>query len=160
MEGLGGPCHAGVAGARLPPGVRIDHLFDHPARIPLVAGWIHREFWLDKPEYTPATFERLLADANDPARIPLSLLALVEGEPAGTVNLIECDSKSRPHLRPWLAALIVVPQHRGKGIGRALCQALVAEARRLGEHELFLGAEVHEQLTPSFSIMRFALAGR
>lgn len=151
--------------------LQIDHLFNHPESIRLVAGWIYDEFWRDKPGYSADTFDRLLRQANDPARIPLSLLALAEGEPAGTVNLIHSDSPSRPQLHPWLAALFVVPAHRCHGIGRALCRALVAEARRLGFSELFLGtdipafyfalgAELHEQLTDSLCIMRFCLDSR
>jgi predicted N-acetyltransferase YhbS len=148
--------------------LKIDHLFDHPERIRLVAGWIYEEFWRDQAGYSVETFELLLRQANGPGRIPLSLLALVDGEPAGTVNLIHSDSRSRPRLQPWLAALFVVPEHRGRGVGRALCRALVAEARLLGVSELFLGtdipgfyaalgAEHYEQVTDSDCIMRFRL---
>jgi predicted N-acetyltransferase YhbS len=84
------------------------------------------------------------------------------------VNLIESDSPSRPNLHPWLAALYVEPKHRGRGIGRALCHALIAEARRLGVSPLYvgadipsfyaaLGAEVHEQVTDSFFVMQFRI---
>ncbi len=148
--------------------LRIDHLFRHPEHIRLVAGWIYHEFWRDKPGYSIEVFEGLLRRASDPARIPLSLLALDDEEPAGTVNLIQSDSPSRPHLHPWLAALFVAPAHRGRGIGEALCRALVAEARRLGVTDLYLctdipafysalGAEPYEPLTGSLCIMRFRL---
>ena len=84
------------------------------------------------------------------------------------MNLIESDSPSRPHLHPWLAALVVVPTHRGKGIGRALCVELLRHARRLGVRELFVGAEIpafyealgalrHEQLTARHYVLRFPL---
>ena len=148
--------------------LQIDHLYDHPEHIRLVAGWIYAEFWRDQPGYSVETFELLLRQANGPGRIPLSLLALVDGDPAGTVNLIHSDSKSRPRLQPWLAALVVVPERRGRGVGRALCRALVAEARLLGVSELFLGtdipafyaalgAELHEQISDTDCIMRFRL---
>ena len=148
--------------------LQIDHLFSHPGHIRLVAGWIYAEFWRDKPGYSVEFFEHLLREASDPERIPLSLLALADREPAGTVNLIQSDSKSRPDLHPWLAALVVVPKHRGKGIGSALCRALVAEAKRLGVSDLFLGtdipafysalgAELYAQVTDSLCIMRFRL---
>ena len=148
--------------------LRIEHLFHHPERVRLVAGWIYDEFWTGKAGYSVGTFEGLLRDARDPDRIPLSLLALAEGAPAGTVNLIECDDPARPHLRPWLAALFVAPEFRGRGIGSALVRALDAEARRLGCKEMYLGtdipdfygplgAAVHEQVTDTFCIMRIPL---
>jgi predicted N-acetyltransferase YhbS len=147
---------------------RIDHLFDHPVHIPRVAGWIYREFWQGRPGYSVQTFERLLADASGRDRVPLSLLALVDGSPVGTVNLVDNDDPGRPNLRPWLAALVVVPEHRRHGIGSELVRRLIGEARRLGFSELFLGTDIpsfyrrlgadhHEQRTDTLSIMKFAL---
>jgi predicted N-acetyltransferase YhbS len=146
--------------------LRIDHLFRHPEHTRLVADWIYNEFWQGKPGYSVDTFEGLLRQADDPDRIPLSLLALEDGRPAGTVNLIHTDSDSRPHLHPWLAALIVVPELRHRGIGAALVRALVAEAGRLGIPRLYLGTDIpdfytalgaalHERLTDTLCIMRF-----
>lgn len=145
--------------------VAIEHLFRHPDRVPLVAEWIYREFWTDKPGYSPQTFEALLRQADDLDAIPLSLLALVDGRPAGTINLIDCDDESRPHLTPWLAALYVVPAHRRQGVGTSLIRALLDEARRLGISQMYLGTDrpayyarrgavFHEQASQTLSIMR------
>jgi putative acetyltransferase len=150
--------------------VRIDHLFNHPEHIPLAAGWIYGEFWVGKPGYSVATFAALLREARDPDRIPLSLLALNDGRPAGIVNLIHNDSPSRPHLHPWLAALYVVPERRLRGIGASLVRALLAEARRVDVPELFLGtdipgyyerfgATVAERVSDTLVVMRIVLAG-
>lgn len=120
----------------------VDHLFRHPAHLPRVAAWIYREFWQDKPGYSPATFETLLRQAADPGRIPLSLIALAGENPAGTVQFIQCDSESRPDLFPWLAALIVAPEFRRRGIGSLLVRCLLREAGRLGYDQLFLGTDI------------------
>lgn len=147
----------------------IVHLFKHPRHLPLVAGWIYHEFWAGKPGYSVALFEDLLRQADDPGRIPLSLLALDEGRPAGTVNLIHCDSQRRPDLHPWLAALVVPPGARGRGIGSALVRAVASEARRLGFNEVFLGtdipvfyeplgARVFQRFEDALCIMRIPLA--
>ncbi len=122
--------------------LKIAHLFEHPEHVSLVAGWIYDEFWRGRSGYSVATFEGLLRQAGDPARIPLSLLALADGAPAGTVNLVHTDSEARPDLHPWLAALVVVPEHRRRGIGSALVRALVGHATRLGFDELFLGTDI------------------
>lgn len=146
---------------------QIDHLFRHPEHLELVADWIHREFWTRSGrgvEFVAA----LLRQAVDPDCIPLSRLALVEGRPAGIVNLIACDSTARPDLTPWLAALLVAPQFRGKGIGSALVGDLAKEAARIGCAELFLetdippfyersGARIHQPLPEGGWIMRMEL---
>ncbi len=147
---------------------QIDHLFNHPEHRSLVAGWIYHEFWRDRPGYSVAMFEELLRKADDPDRIPLSLLALVDGQPAGTVNLVHNDDESRPHLHPWLAALVVTPERRGSGVGSALVRRLLCDARRLGVTDLYLGADIpdfyarlgavrHERASDSLWIMRIPL---
>ncbi len=149
-------------------GISIDHLFGHPEHLGLVARWIYNEFWAGKAGYSVETFEDLLRQANEPDHIPLSLVAYVDGQPAGTVNLIQCDSQRRPNLFPWLAALVVVPVHRRKGVGSLLVRRLVSEAERLGIEELFLGtdipsyyaafgANIHERFEDNLCIMRIPL---
>ncbi len=122
----------------------VAHLFEHPDHRRLVAGWIFDAFWRERPEsdLTIASFGARLADATEPDRIPLSLLALVDGRPAGTVNLIENDDSKRSYLRPWLAALVVAPQFRRAGIGSALVRALCDHAARLDIPELYLGTDI------------------
>ena len=105
-----------------------------------MAAWIHGAFWTRSGQGLEVVID-LLRQADDPDRIPLSLLAL-DGVPAGTVNLIACDSKARPDLTPWLAALYVEPGHRGKGIGAALVRRLTAEAARIGCREMFLETDI------------------
>ena len=148
---------------------RSDHLLQHPGHVRLVAGWIYHEFWEGRAGYSVETFEALLHEASDPDHIPLSLIALTDGRPAGTVNLIHNDDAIRPHLHPWLAALVVVPEFRRRGVGADLVRALVGEARRLGFFELFLGTDIpgfyqklgaviHERVTETFCIMRIPLS--
>jgi predicted N-acetyltransferase YhbS len=147
---------------------RIDHLFRHAHLTGAVARLIYEEFWKDRDGMSVADLVAHLETARDPDRIPLCLVALAGGELAGTVNLIDNDDRARTHLHPWLAAMVVVERHRGQGIGTRLVQALLAEAARLGFAAVHfgtdgpgfyarLGAEVHEQVTPSFCIMRIAL---
>lgn len=119
----------------------IADLLHHPELRPTVAGWIHHEFWRDKPGVTPATLEARLAEAIDPACIPLSLVAIAGGVPVGTVNLIENDDEKRPHLRPWLAALLVRPEYRGRGIGSRLVGELRRRAAALGVETMCLGTD-------------------
>lgn len=121
----------------------IDHLCRHPEHLERVALWIHSAFWT-RSDHGVDFVIGLLEDARFPDRIPLSLLARAGGEPAGTVNLVACDSRERPDLTPWLAALYVLPEHRGKGIGAALVRELMVEAARLGFGEIYLETEIPE----------------
>jgi predicted N-acetyltransferase YhbS len=131
----------------MPETVTIDHLCRHPEHIPRVAAWIHGAFWTRSGKGVE-TVVGLLHEADDPDRIPLSLLAFAGHEPAGTVQLIVCDSKARPDLTPWLAALYVDPTRRGKGIGASLVGRLVTEANRLGYTEVFLETDIPEFYAP------------
>jgi predicted N-acetyltransferase YhbS len=145
--------------------IEIAHLYDYPKYFRIVAQWIHEEWWLSKPGHSVDTMEARLRQASNPQEIPLSLVALANARPVGTVNLVENDDESRPHLFPWLAALLVLPQYRGRGIGSKLVCALLEEARRLKIKQMYLGtdapgfymrfgAAIHEQVVDDYCIMR------
>ena len=142
----------------------ICDLFQFPQFVTTVAQWIYDEFWSDKDEYSVDDLAGLLRDAVADDAVPMSLLAFCDGRPAGTINLIENDDVQRTHLRPWLAALLVLPEYRGRGIGSALVRTLQCRAAGLGIDRLYLGTDspdfyrrlgavVHEQVTDEFCIM-------
>lgn len=151
--------------------VRIDSLHRHPHLVEAVARLIHEEFWKEvEGGMSVADLVAHLETVRDPDRMPLCLVALAGDELAGTVNLIDNDDRKRTHLHPWLAAMVVVARHRGKGIGTRLVRALLGEAARLGFGAVYfgtdgpafyerLGARLHEQVTPKFCIMRFEPGG-
>lgn len=122
--------------------ISVRHLFETPQHVQAIASWIYGAFWENRDGYSIADLEVLLGDAADPDAIPLSLLAKVDGSPAGTVNLVENDDSERPHLRPWLAALFVSPPYRRSGVGSALVRTLAGHAKRLGLAELYLGTDM------------------
>ncbi|MCD8548004.1 MAG: GNAT family N-acetyltransferase [Aeromonadaceae bacterium] len=68
------------------------------------------------------------------AKLPYahSLLAYVEGEPAGLVNCLEGFSsfQARPLLN--LHDVVVLPTYRGQGLIQAMLAEVEAQARRLG----------------------------
>ncbi|WP_340119083.1 GNAT family N-acetyltransferase [Pelagibius sp. 7325] len=143
----------------------ICHLFEVPGHRPVVANWIYEAFWFGQDGYDPDLFECRLGEACDADRIPLSLLALDGGTPAGTANLIVDDYPERPQLTPWLAALYVDPPFRRRGHATALGRRLLQEAARLDCPTVYLtthipdfyrrfGAEVHEQIGEDFWILR------
>lgn len=124
--------------------ITITHLYKHPECTKRIAEWIYNEFWTDKPDASPEWLEGRLREATNDSEIPMSWIAMVDGEPVGTVNLIECDNDQRPDLAPWLAALLVRPEYRRKGIGAMLVRECVAAARSLGVKRLYLGTDIPE----------------
>lgn len=131
---------------------------------------IYNEFWIDVEDgMSLGDLIAHLKTASGPQQMPLSLIALVDGQLAGTINLIENDDENRAHLRPWLAAMVVRADLRGRGIGSALVKALLVDARLMGIPTVYfgtdgpgfyerLGAVKHEHVRDDFAIMKFELA--
>jgi predicted N-acetyltransferase YhbS len=149
----------------------ITHLFHHAQHTRAVAQMIYNEFWTDVVDgMSVDDLDAHLQNTHDLSRIPLSLIALVDGQLVGTVNLIENDDSKRTYLRPWLAAMVVAKAFRGQGIGTQLVRSLLVEAQRLGFATVYfgtdgpgfyvrIGAVTHEQVRDDFWIMRFELTG-
>jgi predicted N-acetyltransferase YhbS len=139
--------------------VEIRHLCDCPEHLGTVARWIHEEWWSDKPGHTVETMASRLGEASDQNAVPLSLVTLLAGNPVGTVNLVENDNEERPDLAPWLAALLVVPEHRGQGVGSNLVRALLKEAARLGIPQLYLGTDTPDYYAKLGAVMYEEVSG-
>ncbi len=146
--------------------ITIEPLHLHPQLRAAVAQLIYDEFWTNDPDASPAWMEDRLSEAGDHARLPLSFVAMADGVMVGTINLIDNDDDKRPHLWPWLAALAVVPAWRSHGVGSQLVNALLQAAAALDIDTVYfgtdgpgfyqrLGAVVHEQVSPTFCVMRF-----
>ena len=148
----------------------IEALERHPQHVAFVANLVYREFWAGVPD---GMSEADLADAFGgraaPGRVLASLVALEDGVPLGCVHLIDNDDESLTELYPWLAAMVVVPERRGQGIGSMLVKALAREAKALGFERLWfgtdgpgfyerLGAVKHLQRGSEFWIMTLPLA--
>jgi predicted N-acetyltransferase YhbS len=146
--------------------VVIDHLFKQPQYRAAAAQLIYQEFWTDVPGYSAAKMEQRLAHAVDPDHIPLSLIAVLDDQVVGAINLIEDDGNGPPETPPWLAGLVVTQTLRGQGIGSALVNALLAHTKRLGYAHVHLGTDgpgfyeqlggrVTQQRGDAFWIVRF-----
>ena len=64
--------------------------------------------------------------------LPVVLGAFHDGECVGTVSIVDRDDLDDvDHYTPWVAAMIVNPDRRGQGIGRALLAAALGRCRDL-----------------------------
>lgn len=78
---------------------------------------------------------------NSPSVLPHWFL-LVEGEAIiGGVGLITNDFISRMDLWPWLCALIIEPEHRGRDYGRLLVTQCQKMTKELGFSALYLASD-------------------
>lgn len=120
----------------------VEPLSRHPQHLGFVAALVYREFWAEVPDgMTEADLADAFGGRAAPGRVLASLIAL-EGEvPLGCVHLIDNDDPSLPELYPWMAAMVVVPQRRGQGIGSMLVRALMREAKAMGFQRLWFGTD-------------------
>jgi predicted N-acetyltransferase YhbS len=154
--------------------VHIDHLANHPRHLSFVVELVYREFWADVDGgLTRDDLATAFGGKGRPGRVLASLIALeahtrdhTPGHTClGCVHLIDNDDESRPELHPWLAAMVVVADRRGQGIGSALVRALTREARAMGFEQVWLGTDgpgfyerlgalEHQRVREGFWIMR------
>ncbi len=71
-------------------------------------------------------------------KAPLTLLAFDNGRAIGTASLVLREMTTHPELPYWLGDLYVVPEERGRGVGSALINAIVDQARHFGADYLYL----------------------
>jgi predicted N-acetyltransferase YhbS len=117
--------------------LRFSYLDEHTEAIPTLAQWHHEEWHAATPNLSVA--DRIAGFTARARRgsIPLGLVALLDNIVVGMACLLECDIPSHCHLRPWLATVLVSPDHRRRGIGSALCLRATEEAL-LGVSDLYL----------------------
>jgi predicted GNAT family N-acyltransferase len=67
------------------------------------------------------------------------ILAMLDGRPVATGRLVLEDSDGRPHI----GRVAVLPEHRGRGFGRAVMASLHDLARERGATAVRLAAQLH-----------------
>lgn len=124
----------------------IEQLALRPELLPIVAGWIYKEWWTGIAGETEESLAGKVSAHLTPDRMPLTLVASLEQGPIGTVTLIQHDvgTEQWPERSPWLAALYVVPQFRRRGIGMGLVNAATVRAVELGVETLYLSTKGRE----------------
>jgi GNAT superfamily N-acetyltransferase len=81
-----------------------------------------------------------LQENMDTSPIPFALVAH-DGETfLGTASVIASDLAERPQLTPWVAAVWVEPEARGRGIGAALVDRAALDCFALGVARAYLCA--------------------
>jgi predicted N-acetyltransferase YhbS len=119
-------------------------LADHPGLVTTLGPWHHAQWRHLFPDWT---LEETLAELRDHASRrtkPTTLVAIEAGELLGSVSLLDEDAPEfKDRGDAWLASLYVVPEARGRGLGRLLVQALVAFAAEQRVERLWLFTPEH-----------------
>ena len=116
----------------------IEYLADRRELIPSVARWHHMEWGHLRPAETVEDRAVRVERACGHREVPTTFIALAADQLLGCASLVEHDMDIRPQLSPWLSGVFVAPEHRGCGIGAALVERVVQEARALGAPCLYL----------------------
>ncbi len=125
--------------------MEIQPLTADPDIVRMVAEW-HQAQWGHLSRRTAKDRMTEFEEHFDRSTIPLTLLAWEGSQPIGSASLLVADMDARPNLTPWLGSVLVLPEHRGKGVGSALVKAIEGEALRLGEQTLYLFTPDRESL--------------
>lgn len=122
--------------------IRIAHLKDFPGHLPILEQWFIKEW---TPWYGPNGAGDARADlqaCSGKDTLPICLVALDEGgDLLGTAALKSDSVGSELGVGPWLAAFLVAPEHRGKGVGTALVEAIETEAAHLGFEYIYISTD-------------------
>jgi GNAT superfamily N-acetyltransferase len=129
-----------------PPDPRIVHLIDAPGAAETLVRWFV-EAW--EPWYGPEGAGDAASDiaaCSSRDDLPLCRVALgPDGDVLGTASLRRESVGSEHGLGPWLAGLLVGEAHRGRGIARALIEAIENDAARLGYAAIYTSTDAPEE---------------
>lgn len=125
----------------------IFHLVDVPESIAALAEMYVQE-WL--PYYGPDgpgdASADLFASCNRDD-VPLVLVAMNKvGDVIGTGALKSHSLGAELDEGPWLAALVVSPTSRRRGVGTAIMGALIEKARQLGFQSVYISTDASDHL--------------
>ena len=117
--------------------IKFYHLADHKDMIPVCASWAYGR-WGCQSGYSIEHYINRFSEGVNKKKIPMTLVAMMDGKPAGMVSLWASDCESKPHLSPLLSFLYVHPFYRGRGIASGLVKKMEKESLRLGYKYLYL----------------------
>ncbi|MFC0337619.1 Acetyltransferase (GNAT) family protein [Kushneria avicenniae] len=117
--------------------IKIIALHERPGFTDACSAWAYGQWGVHSPRTLEET-RLLFASAAHGCGLPLTWVAQYGDHPVGMASLVDNDCSKRPNLRPWLAAVFVHPDYRGRGIAARLIKTVETAALALGEARLYL----------------------
>jgi N-acetylglutamate synthase-like GNAT family acetyltransferase len=152
----------------------IDYLANHKQCICEIADLIYGQ-WPDLLQADGISKEQLLvllALRANTEQLPITFVALLNGELIGTGSIKLEEPGTKVGLSPWLAGIYIKEPYRGRGVGVQIVRALEAKARDLGVETMYLsvgravdfyaklGWSVMEEQINSFGVKEVTLMRR
>ena len=97
--------------------IHIRNLADTPQHVEEVSRWLWEQ-WARADGYSLEEIVYRTRHAMGRRGVPQMFVAEEDGAPVGVVSLWHNDAKTRQDLTPWLAALYIRPDCRGRHIGQ------------------------------------------
>ena len=112
--------------------IKIAFLADYPKTIPKLTQWFQDQWPAYYANRTLANIAHDFYAEASRTKIPIRLVACVDGKLAGTISLREQALRTLPEYQPGLGGLLVAGGYRGRGIGTELVRAGMNVAWELG----------------------------
>ena len=117
-----------------------------------MAGWHYTEWGHLRPGETVEDRAGRVERGCGHREIPITFVALAGQQCLGSASLVACDMDIRPTLTPWLSGVFVAPEHRRRGVGAALVERVVQEARALGKPRLYFTRPVRRSVSQTWLV--------
>ncbi|EHR1015856.1 GNAT family N-acetyltransferase [Vibrio parahaemolyticus] len=122
--------------------MEISLLADYPHKAPKIAKWYYDEWARMAPDVTEAmVLEKVIEKSVNRNEFPLSLVAHIDGELVGVLELKIRENKHYPEYEHWVGGVFTHKNHRHKGIARKLLDSAKDKATTLGVKKLYLQCE-------------------
>lgn len=131
--------NASSHGEEMTASLRISKLADHPEAIPVIQRWFETEWAAYYGPGGRGDAEQDLLAYSSRDKLPIGLIAFYADQLCGIAALKADSIRTYTHLAPWVAAGLVLPQFRGRGIGSSLLRSLEEVARGLGYSTVYCG---------------------
>lgn len=117
----------------------MDILFlaDSPETIPRLAEWFRTEW----PDEVGDDVETRFRSCTNRDEIPIGLVAVENGVPIGTVQLLSTSVHSHPHLKPWIGGLYVVSEQRHRKVASRLINTALGVAKSIEFETVYIGIQ-------------------
>jgi len=117
--------------------LEIINLARRQEEVKQVIDWLWDE-WGNRHNYN--FFHAYVQHSLGEGDLPQHFGIFLDGQLMGSVALIRNDLTSRQDLTPWLSALYVRKEQRGKGYGSMLMEHVLKVAGDLGYRQVYLGS--------------------
>ena len=134
--------------------VTIDLLSNHIEAIPVLKKLFESEWEPYYGKSGPGDAESDLKASLNQTELPIAIVAKHDEIYCGTAALKKESVTSYPDYSPWLAALIVAPEYRKRGIGELLIKNIEELAKKLDYEELYVGTGEKSGVSDAMLIKR------